>query len=99
MLRELREFGEPRSSGWGTRVRLLVSGDGMSEREEREVVVVADAELPGRLEGMVGGEERWLREEDGSVGRESRDEDRQDEKYKGIDFSRRSCPVLSPTVK
>jgi len=37
--------------------------------------------------------------EDGNVGRESRDEERQYEKYKGIDFSRRSCPVLSPTVK
>jgi len=29
----------------------------MSEREEREAVVAADAELPGRLEGMVGGRE------------------------------------------
>jgi len=28
----------------------------MSEREEREAEVAADAELPGRLEGMVGGE-------------------------------------------
>ena len=28
----------------------------MSEREEREADVAADAELPGRLEGMVGGE-------------------------------------------
>lgn len=52
MLRELREFGEPRSSGWGMRVRWLLSGDEASEREEREVVVAADAELPGRLEGM-----------------------------------------------
>ena len=29
-----------------------MSGDEASEREEREVVVAADAELPGRLEGM-----------------------------------------------
>ena len=55
MLRELREFGEPRSSGWGMRVRVPLSGDGMSEREEREVVVAADAELPGRLEGIAWG--------------------------------------------
>lgn len=33
-------------------MRLLVSGDGPSEREEREVVVVVEAELPGRLEGI-----------------------------------------------
>ena len=58
MLRELREFGEPRSSGWGMRVRWLLSGDEMSEREEREVLVAAEAELPGRLEGMVGRGER-----------------------------------------
>ena len=57
MLRELREFGEPRSSGWGMSVRWLLSGGEMSEREEREAVVAADAELPGRLEGMVGGRE------------------------------------------
>jgi hypothetical protein len=35
------------------RVRLLLSGDERSEREEREAVVAADAELPGRREGMV----------------------------------------------
>ena len=39
-------------------MRLLLSGDGRSEREEREAVVAADAALPGRLEGMrVSGEE------------------------------------------
>ena len=75
----------------------MVSGDGTSEREEREVVVAADAELPGRLEGI--GRGAGPREEDGSVGRESRDEEKQDEKYKGVDSCRRSCPVLSPTVK
>lgn len=52
MLLELREFGEPRSSGCGSKVREPLSGDGTSEREESEVVVAADAELPGRLEGM-----------------------------------------------
>jgi hypothetical protein len=50
VLLELLEFGEPRSSGCGRRVRVLLSGDGMSEREE--VVVAADAELPGRREGI-----------------------------------------------
>jgi hypothetical protein len=58
VLRELREFGEPRSSGWGIRVRLLLSGEGMSEREESEAVVAADAELPGRLEGICAWGER-----------------------------------------
>ena len=62
MLRELREFGEPRSSGWGIRVMLLLSGDGPSEREEREAVVAADAELPGRLEGIGQGERGLSRE-------------------------------------
>ena len=58
-------------------MRLLLNGDWMSEREEREVVVAADAELPGRLEG-IGVEEKgegWSREEYGNVGRESRDEE------------------------
>ena len=32
---------------------MLSSGDEEPEREEREVVVVAEAELPGRLEGIV----------------------------------------------
>lgn len=52
MLLELLEFEESRSSGWGIRVRLFVSGDWTSEREEREAVVVADVALPGRLEGI-----------------------------------------------
>lgn len=34
----------------------MLSGDGRSEREESEVVVAADAALPGRLEGIVVGE-------------------------------------------
>jgi len=56
----------------------LVSGDGPSEREEREVVVVVDAELPGRLEGIGKREREECWEEDmGNVGRESRDEERQ----------------------
>ena len=38
-------------------MRLLLRGDGRSEREESEVVVAAEAALPGRLEGMsVSGE-------------------------------------------
>jgi len=79
-------------------VRLWLSGDETSEREEREV---ADAELPGRLEGIGWREREGPREEvwgawDGRA--EMRKED-ENEKYKGIDFLRRSCPVLSPTVK
>lgn len=100
MLRELREFGEPRSSGWGIKVRVPLSGEGMSEREEREVVVAADAELPGRLEGICMGEGgcrgRWLW---GTWDGRAETRKGKHEKYKGIDFSRRSCPVLSPTVK
>lgn len=81
-------------------MRLWLSGDETSEREEREVVVVADAELPGRLEGIGRRERARSREEewgawDGKAGTRKG----KHEKYKGIDFSRRSCPVLSPTVK
>jgi len=82
-------------------VRLLLYGDWMSEREEREVVVAADAELPGRLEGIrlrkrEGSRVKSMGTWDGRAGtRKGKDE----EYYKGIDFLRRSCPVLSPTVK
>lgn len=52
MLLELREFEESRSSCCGIKVRLLLSGDGRSEREESEAVVAADPALVGRLAGM-----------------------------------------------
>lgn len=63
-------------------MRLLVSGDGRSERDESEVEVVAEAELPGRLEGIeVGrGERAGVGRRNGNVGRESRDEERQEER-------------------
>ena len=79
-------------------MRLLVSGDGPSEREEREVVVVVEAELPGRLEG-IGKREREEGWEEDMGTWDGRAETRKGkhEKYKGIDFLRRSCPVLSPT--
>jgi hypothetical protein len=81
-------------------VRLLLSGDGPSEREEREVVVVADAELPGRLEGISEreGRKRWERDTGTWDGRAETRKGKH-EKYKGIDFLRRSCPVLSPMDK
>ena len=82
-------------------MRVLLSGDGTSEREEREVVVVADAELPGRLEGIIERERGKSWEEDMGTwdGRAETRKGKQEKKYKGIDFLRRSCPVLSPTVK
>lgn len=96
MLLELREFGEPRSSGWGIRVRLLLSGDGTSEREESEVVVAADAALPGRLEGMTvrGGEGGyWKKVRERGTGGQRRGEAGREIYYKGIDF----CHVRSWT--
>ena len=81
-------------------MRLLLSGDGPSEREEREFVVAMEAELPGRLEGIGERERGKSWEEDIGTwdGRAETRKGKQEKKYKGIDLLRRSCPVLSPTV-
>ena len=94
MLRELREFGEPRSSDWGTSEILLLRGDEASEREEREVVVAAEAELPGRLEGMRRRGE--TREEDMGRwdGRAETRKGKQERNYKGIEWCRRSLSCI-----
>lgn len=82
-------------------MRLLLSGDEASEREEREADVAGDAELAGRLEGIRDQERGKLGEEDMGTWWDGRAETRKgkQEGYKGIDSCRRSCPVLSPTVK
>ena len=99
MLRELREFGEPRSSDWGTSEILLLRGDEASEREEREVVVAAEAELPGRLEGMR--RRGKTREEDmgGGTGEQRRGKASRREIIRELNGAEDRCPVLSPTVK